>query len=192
MFQTQQKGFCAERRMCSDHGFTLVEIAITIAIAAVILVLAVPSLRSISALNQAIATSNAVVTGLNMARASAITNGDRVSICPSSDGSSCADNSWHRGWIVFNDANADGVAASSEIIRVMSMQSRVSQSGFGDGIVFLSDGTTTLANDVTIISCYSDDSGPDHCLDIEVSAFGKITSSDHVVTESPSDGESVS
>jgi len=176
-FQPRRNGIPAE------GGFNMLELLISISVAAILLVLAMPSLRSISATNQAAAANNAIVTGLNMARASAITSGNSVSICPSADGAACAANSWHQGWIVFNDVNADGAAATTEITRVMSMRSGASQSGFGGTIVFLADGTTNLASEETITSCFTDSQGPDSCLDVVVSAFGKIKSVKHEETE---------
>ena len=94
------------RSSSKSKGFTIIEILITIAVAAILLGVAVPSLQNFTANSQVAAASNSIVSGLNLARSTAVTLGERVAICHSSDESTCStvdamDKDWDKGWIVF-------------------------------------------------------------------------------------------
>lgn len=94
--------------MKKHSGFTLVELMITMAIVGILLVVGVPSLKTFMQGNQLIAASNELVSALHVARSEAIKLNSRVSICESSDGTSCTTTGdWSNGWIVFVDANGD-------------------------------------------------------------------------------------
>jgi type IV fimbrial biogenesis protein FimT len=84
-------------------GFTLLELMITIGIAAILLTIGVPSFRYVTTANRASAEINGLLGAMQFARGEAIREGQSVSICSSSDGATCLVNpSWDRGWIVFS------------------------------------------------------------------------------------------
>ncbi len=90
--------------MNKHSGFTLIELMITLAIVGILLTLGVPSLKTFMQGNQLIASSNELLSALHVARSEAIKLNSRVSICESSDGTSCSNTgSWKNGWIVFVD-----------------------------------------------------------------------------------------
>ena len=94
------------------HGFTLVELMITLLLAAIILSLGVPGFRDIVLNNRAATQSNELVTALNLARSEAVKRGARVSLCPSTDQASCTGGTqWEDGWIVFLDSGGAGAPA---------------------------------------------------------------------------------
>lgn len=89
-------------------GFTLIELMITLFIVGILLTVGVPSLRSFMQSNQLVASTNELISALHVARSEAIKLNSRVSICSSSNGTSCSgSNSWRNGWIVFVDADGD-------------------------------------------------------------------------------------
>lgn len=94
------------------RGFTLIELMITLALAAIILTLGVPSFRDIILNNRAATQSNELVTAMNVARSEAVRRGARVSVCPSNDQATCTGGTdWAIGWIVFLDGAANDLAA---------------------------------------------------------------------------------
>src|SRR5580704_9506214 len=88
-------------------GFTLVEILITIAVAAILTAAAVPAFRSFLQNDRAMTQSTSLVLSLNVARSEAIKQdiSGGVSVCPSTDGLTCSGASmWEQGWIVLGSA----------------------------------------------------------------------------------------
>lgn len=111
--------------MREENGFTLVELMVTLAIAAILLTQAVPSFSSMVRNNRAATQSNSLSGSLNLARSESVKRGMRVTVCsranPSTVPESCAGSTnWAGGWLVFID-NA-GVTGSfdgaDELIRV--------------------------------------------------------------------------
>lgn len=94
--------------MKRSRGFTLVELMITLALAAIILSLAVPGFQDIIRNNRAATQANELVAALGLARSEAVRRGARVSLCPSTDQASCTGGTdWADGWIVFLDTAAN-------------------------------------------------------------------------------------
>lgn len=93
-------------------GFTLIELMVTLAVAAIALGIAIPSFNQTMRNNSSNALGNEFAAALNYARSEAIKRAKRVSICASSNGTSClAANNWKQGWLVFvDDAAADNIA----------------------------------------------------------------------------------
>jgi type IV fimbrial biogenesis protein FimT len=96
-------------------GFTMIEMLMTIAIAAILTALAVPSFRYITNANRIASELNGLLGDLQLARSQAIKDGRTVTVCQSSDGSSCTNStSWQDGWIVFSDPTNVGVWDAGE------------------------------------------------------------------------------
>lgn len=92
--------------MKKNSGFTLLELLITLAIVAILLIVGVPSLRSMMQGNQLVSSTNELLSALHVARSEAIKSNGRVTICESSNGTDCATTGdWKNGWIVFIDAD---------------------------------------------------------------------------------------
>jgi type IV fimbrial biogenesis protein FimT len=107
------------------HGFSLVELMVTIAIAAIISGLAAPSFSKMLNANRIQTSASALQSDMSMARTEAVRRGSWVSICPSSNSSSSSPtcdtaNAWQNGWIVFYDAVGNGVfdASADTIVKV--------------------------------------------------------------------------
>ncbi|MEW9573047.1 GspH/FimT family pseudopilin [Rhodanobacter sp. Si-c] len=87
----------------TTRGFTLVELVVTLAVLAILIMVAVPGFRDTIRRSRVSSASNALLADLRYARAEAINRGQLVSLCPSSDGGNCtADGSaWDAGWLVY-------------------------------------------------------------------------------------------
>ncbi|MCB1919531.1 MAG: GspH/FimT family pseudopilin [Candidatus Competibacteraceae bacterium] len=93
--------------MNRQRGFTLIELIITMAIAAIVLTVGVPSFQAMMRNNRAATYTNQFMSALNLARSEAIKRGWRVVLCPGNQ-AGCNGNAWGNGWIVFIDADANG------------------------------------------------------------------------------------
>jgi len=101
-------------------GITLIELMITLAIAGVLLATAAPSMREFIQNNRSATQINELQATLNLGRSEAIKRNSSITICRSSNGSSCAGN-WQDGWIVFTDRDFDGtVDDGDEVLQVHS------------------------------------------------------------------------
>src|ERR1700722_11134278 len=70
-------------------GFTMIELLMTIAVASILLVLAVPSFRYVTNSNRIAAEINGLLGDLQFARGEAIKEGRTVTVCVSTNGTSC-------------------------------------------------------------------------------------------------------
>lgn len=105
----------------ATRGFTLIELLVTLAVAAIIATIAIPGFGDLIRSSRAVADVNRVVTALNFARSEAVRRGTRVTLCPSTNGSSCMGGTdWAAGWIAFADTDEDGTPAGdgSDLLRV--------------------------------------------------------------------------
>ncbi|MDE2565153.1 MAG: GspH/FimT family pseudopilin [Burkholderiales bacterium] len=120
-------------------GLTLIELMVTIAVAAILMATAVPSFQAMIQRNRVVTEANSLVSDLQYARSEALKQGLPVSLCVSADGSTCLGaNTWHSGWIVFVDTAASGTIAAG----VTPLRKRA---GFVGGDTFVADsGATSL------------------------------------------------
>jgi type IV fimbrial biogenesis protein FimT len=95
------------RRPC-ESGVTLIELIVTITIAAILVALAGPSYKSITTSNRIASEINGLLGDLQFARSEAIKEGQTIIVCASTDGVNCSGSTnWKTGWVVFFDANGN-------------------------------------------------------------------------------------
>ncbi|MER2529218.1 MAG: GspH/FimT family pseudopilin [Candidatus Competibacter denitrificans] len=104
-------------RISRYAAFTLMELIVTMALAAIVLTLGVSSFQRMLQSNQAVTTINGFVGALNLARSEAIKRGLRVTLCKSIDKTRCADNGgYEQGWVIFVDSNNNAMIDPSEAV----------------------------------------------------------------------------
>ncbi|MFZ5454865.1 MAG: GspH/FimT family pseudopilin [Pseudomonadota bacterium] len=103
----------------AQHGFTLIELMIVVALLAIISAFALPAFQSFIASNRLTSEANELLAGLNLARSEAVRSQRRVVLCRAS-ATGCvttADGERWQRWVVFVDNDADGVFDASELLR---------------------------------------------------------------------------
>lgn len=110
-----------------QQGFTLIELMITVIVAAVVLAFGVPSFESFIRNGRVTSQTNQLIADIQFARSEAIKRGLPVVLCPSADPTatppSCIVSpttaSYDTGWVVFVDLDRDGAIDSGEpVLRV--------------------------------------------------------------------------
>ena len=99
--------------MRKTAGFTLIELLIGLVVLAILLATAIPAFRTFLQNNRLDAEANDFVAAAQLARAEALKRGRDVTICSSSNGTSCG-GPFRDGWIVIVDpGGADEVLIQS-------------------------------------------------------------------------------
>ncbi len=154
------------------RGVTLVELAIALAIAATLVVIALPNVADWIAEGEVTNEARHLAAVMGVARSEAIKRGDRVNLCKSRDRLQCdSAASWGDGFIVFVDADHDGQVdgGAEPILRIAEAAPRgISVSGnhpVANYVSFTPLGTARLLNGAlqmgTITVCRSGRRGAD-------------------------------
>lgn len=102
-------------------GFSLIEVMITIAIIAILLAVASPSLSNVVLGNRLNSFANNLVASATLARSEAIKRNQQTRMCVSSNGTACTAGGWEQGWIVTckttNNIDCDGVGGNWLVLR---------------------------------------------------------------------------
>ena len=100
------RNFAGRSQRSHCRGMSAAELLITLAIAAILCAIGVPSLARMQTSAQLTSTKSALMLGLNRARAEAVSTGRNAIMCPSSNGRQCLDVSdWSEGWLIYRDDN---------------------------------------------------------------------------------------
>ncbi|MCO6413923.1 MAG: GspH/FimT family pseudopilin [Thiogranum sp.] len=141
--------------MNRQHGFTLVELMITLAVATILLTVAIPSFTETIKNNRIVTQANELVGTLNFARSEAVKSAITVNVCVSSNGTSCAGGTdWSQGWLVWVDTDNSGGPENGEQRKVvkglpnsMTLNSTVTQVQYTAQGAAGINGTFTLCDD---------------------------------------------
>jgi type IV fimbrial biogenesis protein FimT len=165
------------QRPCRSHGFTLIEVLFTVAILAVLLSLAAPSMRNV-VLDQRVKTvASDVHATLIFARSEAIKRNVYVAVCAMTDSGTGCQNStdWARGWIVYLDADGNGFpGAVSDILKRQDALHDVTLTGTGTNITYQGDGRLRAAATTFVTSYAGNNDVIARCVRLDVSGRPNI------------------
>jgi len=165
-------------------GFTLVELLVTLALAAIIASQAVPSFSSMIKSNRLATETNTLVGDINLARSEAIKRSTRVILCRSADPAAAnptcggTANTWTSGWLVFasGDANNTYDSATDTLLRIgkpRGGQVQIKTNGTSDNnLEYDPDGTTNEGGS-TAIFAICDDRAESRGRQIQVNGAGR-------------------
>jgi len=136
-------------------GFTLLELLVTVLVAALLLALAVPSFDAVLARQRQSAEINALFHAIHRARKESIMRRRVVSICPSPDGARCEPGrDWSAGWIVFENRDRDSPPAvdpGEAVLERHRVDPRVRLTANRQGFTLRS--TVQRATNGTLVAC---------------------------------------
>lgn len=135
-------------------GFTLVELMVTLAILALLGMIAVPAFNNAILGNKLAGFANSFMAGVQVARSEAIKRNAPIKMCRSADGATCAGSGgWQQGWIIFNDIDANDAVNGTET-RIHYQQKLSDDFSFtGDNYSIVLQPTGLSANSATLTLC---------------------------------------
>ena len=143
-------------------GFTLVELLITLVIAVVLIMLAVPSFRTITLSNKLTTSANDIVNAINVARMEAIKRNSSTQLCSNS---SSANSSETQGAVCGTETGAvyllNGATATQVLAGTVGITSPIQLNGDMTALRFTAQGqgrkvgTTTPYSDIVVDICTS-------------------------------------
>lgn len=119
----------------------MIELLVVIAIVGILASLAAPSFSTMIKNNRLVTNINDLSADLALARSESIKRGKRITLCMSSNGTSCATSgaTWASGRIVFVDSDADGTVDTGDTIL------RVSSALTGNTLTLMDESATPVA-----------------------------------------------
>ena len=161
----------------SERGVTLIELLVTLSIAAIVLTLAIPNFREFLLNNRLTSQTNEFILALASAKSEAVKRGTLVTVCSRATDTSCAGSTtWDSGWLVFVDGGVAGtVDGTDEVLQVRTpLEGNNSlRAGARLRVTFQNTGFSSGFND-TFRLC--DARGTANARSIVVSQQGRVTS----------------
>ena len=162
--------------MRTQRGLTLIELAIAVAVAAILCSIAASALGNALESSRSASTRGELLASMTLAGGKASVSGTRAVLCPSADAVACSDDpDWSHGWLVFLDPNANRDLDGGERVlrRVPALPGHVRlRSTVGrTRIVFQGNGGNAGSN-VTFTLC--DARGPARAVSLVVANTGRL------------------
>lgn len=154
----------------TEGGFTLIELVVTISVAAILMALAVPAFQNFLRNDREWTVANSLVMSLNAARSEAIKQDTSVSVCPTANGVSCSTTAWARGWIVLS-----GAAGATPVFTIPALATgmTLTEASGLTAVTFLSTGMVAAPASFTLC----DPRGASDARYVQVNLTGSIASS---------------
>lgn len=134
-----------------QKGMTLLEMLITLAIAAIVLTVVAPSVQTIIAKNRTTSEINELSAVIQFARFTAIDELSTAVVCPAGNYATCSTN-WNEPKIVFLDDNGNGSRDTAEplLLSTTGISSSNTMTGPNTPISFFDSGSTNASVSIKI------------------------------------------
>lgn len=109
-----------KNRRISSEGFTLIELMVTLALAAILMMVGVPSFTAYQRNSQLSSFANSLLASVNAARGEAMKRGMNAMVVPTDS------TNWDSGWIVFVDVDRDNAYDATKDITIFAGEAKPS------------------------------------------------------------------
>lgn len=127
------------------RGFTILELMITILVAAILVMVAAPSFRTALQKHRVQAANDDIQAAIQYTRTEAVLRATYVSLCATTDGATCASSAtYETGWLVYahpiattkaSDTYSNASSAGMQVLRVGAAVTLASVRGLDSGVV---------------------------------------------------------
>jgi type IV fimbrial biogenesis protein FimT len=164
-----------------SYGFTMIELLVTLTVAAILFGIAIPSFRSFFLNDRDTGQINSLLGSLGYARSEAVKRAspNGVAVCPSADSQNCDVGPWTEGWIVkYTDPLIPANTTVLQAVPALGAANTVTVDvGPVGGVLFLSSGLTSLPPGGQFVIRVCDTRGAAFARQVEVLSTGRVAAS---------------
>ena len=125
----------------TQSGFTVTELVVVVSIVAILMAIGAPSYKYVTTSNRISSEINGLLGDLQFARAEAIKEGQAVTVCTTTDGSTCSGNTtWSGGWLVYMGAAAPTANGTLRLQKPLSGGDTLNANNYSSAITFRREG----------------------------------------------------
>jgi type IV fimbrial biogenesis protein FimT len=165
------------------YGFTLIELVVTMLVAAILITVAVPSMRTFIQNGRINTQINDLIGDLSLARSEAIKRRTNVGVCMSVNGTTCAGGgNWRDGRAIFVDLNNNSTWEAGETILrfreglASAADTLTTSAELPDPVIFRPNGASSvpLAGPVGLFT-FCDARGASHGKQVSLNSLGQTS-----------------
>ena len=164
-------------RRARETGYSLIELAVTVAVVAILAAVAFPNFRDVLRSNRVGTASNELVASLSLARVEALRSPRGAGMCASADGATCGDD-WNAGWIVWSEAGDNEEPGGTNDLVLKYVQGRGNLSvtaDAGDGTFFFDRrGRSGIEATITVAPADECPDGAELVRELHMTAAGQV------------------